>query len=311
MKVCVQSGGIIEYTGAKKCYELIEKAGFTGIDWNGLGRCLPGSVISKHEYKGKCILEQPLDAVLAHFAPEIEQIRKHGLIISQAHAPFPAYIPGHPEVLEYMIGIFNRAIEVCEHVGCKNLVIHGISLSCEDKVNTWECIDELNMHLYESLIPQLRKCTNVTVCLENLFTWVADHGAVEGTCSNPCQAVEYIDALNEKAGREAFGLCLDTGHLLVVKKDVRTYISMLGKRIKALHIHDNDGVSDRHFAPFTGKFMWDSFCEALHKAGYEGDLSFETFAQTRKVLKFDEELLLPWLTMIRQTGECFRKHIQG
>lgn len=303
MDICVQHAGICDEDFEKTC-QLIRQAGFTAIDWN-IDHALSGDVIRSLDYQGKCIFEQPLDAVIDYFTPQLNTLRANGLTISQAHAPFPAYIPGHPEVLEYMIGIYKRAIELCDYAGCKNLIIHGISL---EKVGTPESVEALNWHLYESLIPTLQACS-VTVCLENLFGW--DTLAVEGVCSDPHEAVRYIDTLNEKAGREAFGLCLDTGHLQLLGKDFRSYIPILGKRIKALHIHDNDGRIDRHLAPMTGKINWTRVCDSLRTIDYNGDLSFETFQQTIVARKFDESLVLPWLILIRHIGECFRKHIQS
>jgi len=307
MQICVQSGGIIGHLGLEKGYAAIAEAGFTGIDWNAIDNALPSNKIRELDYKGNCIFEQPLETVIAHFAKEVEQIHKNNLTISQAHAPFPAYVPGHPEVLEYMIGIYCRVIELCDYVGCKNIIIHGISLPITDTENTLESIATLNWHLYESLIPTLQK-HNVTVCLENLFSW--DSGAMVGVCSDPNEAVHYIDALNQKAGKECFALCMDTGHLTLLGIDFRRYVPVLGKRIQALHIHDNDGRVDRHLAPLTGKTNWTLFCETLRAVGYEGDLSFETFQQAIVAWKFDDEMLMPWLTLIRQTGECFRKRIQ-
>lgn len=307
MEISVQNGGIIQALGKEKCYAAIAQAGFTAIDWN-IDHALPGSVIRSMDYAGKSILEQPLEKVIDHYAEELSIIRKNGLTITQAHAPFPAYLPGHPEVLEYMIGIYRRSIELCDYAGCKNLVIHGISLANIDRENTPEDIEKLNWHLYESLIPTLLKC-NVTVCLENLFTW--DSAAVEGVCSDPHEAVKFVDGLNAKAGREVFGFCLDTGHLQLLGKSFRSYIPILGSRIKALHIHDNDGRADSHLAPMTGKIDWPVFCDTLREIGYDGDLSFETFQQALAALKVDESLLMPWLTLICQTGEVFRKHIKN
>jgi len=308
MDICVQSGGVVEHIGAEKGYAAIAKAGFTAIDWNAIDNALPGDRIRKLEYAGNCIFEKPLADVIACFSEEIACIKANKLTISQAHAPFPAYIPGHPEVLQYMIGIYKRCIELCDAVGCKNFIIHGISLASTDRENTPESITQLTMHLYESLIPTLLSC-NVTVCLENLFTW--NDGANEGVCSDADEAVRYIDTLNHNAGREVFGLCVDTGHLLLLGKDFRNYMPVLGKRIKALHIHDNDGRVDRHLAPMTGKANWVYFCESLRQIGYEGDLSFETFAQTRAALKFGEEMVQPWLDLIYIIGKNFRDRIQG
>jgi sugar phosphate isomerase/epimerase len=307
MKISVQNGGIIEHIGAEKCYAAIRDAGFTAIDWN-LDHGLPSADIKGLTYENVSIFQRPIAEVIAHYTPELEIMRKNGLTVTQAHAPFPAYVPGHPEVLEFMIGIYKSCIRLCHHAGCRNLVVHGISLEETDFTNTPDSIAAMNQHLYESLIPTLLEC-DVIVCLENLFTKRAT--VVEGACSDAQEAAGFIDALNAKAGREVFGFCLDVGHLQLLSKNLRTYIPVLGKRIKALHIHDNDGLADLHLAPMTGTVNWVVFCDCLKQIGYDGDLSFETFRQTRLAWKFDEELIAPWLNLIRATGESFRKRIQN
>lgn len=50
MHISVQNGGIIQSVGAEKCYELIAKTGFTGIDWN-LDHALRVPVIQSLDYK--------------------------------------------------------------------------------------------------------------------------------------------------------------------------------------------------------------------------------------------------------------------
>lgn len=305
MDISIQTLGVVDKVGSEDGCRMIAEAGFTAVDW-GIEAIAPAS-IRKLEYQD-LIYGKSLEEVIAHFAHQLDCIRKNNLKITQAHAPFPAYVPGHPEVLEFMIEAYKRCIEFCDYAGCKNLVIHGISLAMDDTINTPESIEALNWHLYESLIPTLQKC-NVTVCLENLFTW--DTMSVEGNCSDPHEAVRFIDTLNEKAGKEAFGLCLDTGHLQLLGKSLRSYIPVLGKRIKALHIHDNDARIDRHLAPMTGKVNWVAFCQELKAIGYSGDLSFETFQQMNAACKLDNDLILPWLRLFYEMGAVFRKHIQN
>ncbi|MBQ8396840.1 MAG: sugar phosphate isomerase/epimerase [Clostridia bacterium] len=307
MELCVQSGTIVYDFGFEAGYKMIREAGFTAIDWN-IDTALNRAGLKSKPLEDLCIFEKPLDEVLEYYAEELKQIRANGLTISQAHSPFPAYMPERPETLDYTIKIYRRCIELCDAVGCKNLIVHGISLSNPDYTNTPESIKALNYKLYESLIDVLVK-TNVTVCLENLFTG-SPKGLIEGTCSNPYEAVEYIDTLNAKAGKECFGLCLDTGHLNLLRKSFRVYVPILGKRIKALHTHDNNGVADQHLMPYVGTINWDDFCNSLHEVGYNHDLSFETFAQTRPS-QLNRELVPLFLKTIAEIGDYFRGRILG
>lgn len=306
MKISVQDAGTCDCLGMEAGYAAIAKAGFDAIDWN-LDHALMAAQIKALQY-GNCIFEKPLDEIMAYYAEELSIIRKNSLTITQCHAPFPAYIPGHPELLDYMIGIYQGCIRFCNAVGIPRMVVHGISLQHDDYENTPESILALNRKLYESMIPTLQEATNVTVCLENLCTW-NNNVATEGICFDPHEACELIESLNEKAGKVCFGLCMDVGHMQLVMKNIRTYAPIVAKHIKCLHIHDNDAHADRHLAPFTGTTNWDHVCATLKEIGYRGDLSFETVQQTRKTGAFDKDLVQPWLNVIYATGVAFRKRI--
>ena len=303
MKIGIQSSDTILELGAEKTYRLFAESGFEVIDWNLDNYLMPQQIIGGN-YSGNCIFEKDLDEITAFFASELDIIRKNGLTISQAHAPFPAYTCEYPEMLDHMIGIYKKVILFCDRVGCKNLIIHEITHSKNDCANTPETIRELNDRMYTELIPTLCQ-TDVTVCMENLGA-----GAV-GLRSNNChEAASYIDRLNGIAGKECFGLCMDTGHFNLLKQKFQDYVPVLGKRIKAFHIHDNDGISDQHKAPYTGTIIWKDFYNSLRNIGYSGDICFETFRQTTLEV-IDQELLEPWLKLIAQIGNHFRNRILG
>ena len=72
-------------------------------------------------------------------------------------------------------------------------------------------------------------------------------------------------------------ICLDTGHCAVFGIQPADAVRMLGKdMLKTLHVHDNDGVQDRHWIPFTGVIDWVDFRHALQEIGFDGCLSIET-----------------------------------
>ncbi len=309
MELCIQTGGLIEHFSFEEVYRMITEAGFTAIDWT-IDHAWNIKEIKAGNISGGCIFDRPMDEIRAYYSEELSFIRKYGVKISQAHAVFPAYVESNPEVLDMAIRSYKNTILFCGEVGCKNLIIHGISLPLGKTENTQADIDRLDSRLYESLIPELKQ-TNVTVCLENLFTSSAKV-YTEGHCMDPHEAAAFIDELNAKAGRDdAFGLCLDVGHLALLRRDPRKYISVLGKRIKALHVHDNTGVEDSHLAPLCGNINWNIVLKALHDAGYDGDLSFETFQQAFKAYDVDPDLVYPWLKLIAETGKVFRKRIIG
>lgn len=304
MKISVQTGGVTDRFGIEQGYAMIRAAGFDAVDWN-LDDHLEARDIYNGTYRGN-VYEKPMDEILEFFAFEIAQQRKNELTVTQAHAPFPAFLAKEPELLDYMISVYEACIHVCKAAGCRNLVIHGIS---PDRNNTDEQIRQMNWMLYTSLISALCQ-TGVTVCLENLFTRGssgrgADFGP--GHCADAQEAAKLIDRLNEVTGQECFGLCLDTGHLNLLHIDPQLYVATLGKRIKALHIHDNNGLNDQHLAPYNGNICWKNYLSALRDSGYRGDLSFETYAQVHYI---DEDALIPsQLQAICAAGKVFRSRI--
>ena len=306
MKISIQTGDIVDRLGFEKGYKAIKEAGFEAVDWN-IDHAWKSRDLENNDYLGKCVFEKSLDKVIEHYSEELLYIKKNNLEITQAHAPFSSALRKDEKVIDYAIGIYNRMIEFCDYCQCKNLVIHGIPWNLGDHDKTYEDIHNLNMKMYSSLIPTLVK-SNVTVCLENLFS---GHNGInyQGHCSDSNQGINDIDYLNNLAGKEVFGLCFDTGHANLLHQDQRVMLSQYGKRVKALHIHDNDGAGDLHQSPFTGRIDWDNFCEGLRLAGYDGDLSFETFRQTNLAMDFDENLVYPWMKLIYEIGLSLKNKI--
>ena len=105
---------------------------------------------------------------------------------------------------------------------------------------------------------------NVEIALENTFKPDELTAALD-------RHIALIDALNTPL----FGACWDTGHAHIAHADQRAGILALGRRLRALHIQDGDGVSDTHTAPYYGMIDWENVMRALADADYRGDLTFE------------------------------------
>lgn len=304
MKITVQTGGLYENWGAEETCRLIKEAGFDGIDW-GIDKVWSIPRVNQ-KILDHCIFEDSMDDIMEFHREELEAIKKYNLEIIQGHAPFPAYVKNFPEFNGFASKICKKCIQFADIVGMKYLVVHGISHFINDDTQTPESIKQLNMQFYESMIPELLE-SNVVVCLENLFTHYGRQ-IIEGTCSNADEAIEYIDSLNEKAGKECFALCLDSGHLNLLGKRPSTYIHKLGGRIKAIHLSDNKGTEDSHQAPYTGSIIWRDLLNALGDIGYEGSINFETFGAVKNA---DKEVIPLLLSTIHGLGENFAERISA
>lgn len=149
------------------------------------------------------------------------------------------------------------------------------------------------------------------VCVENLYESVGAR-ITEGTCANPTEAAWYVDVLNQLAGEELFGCCLDTGHMELTHREPADYIRQIGSRLKILHMHENDAIGDLHQMPYTfgtkpdDGVDWEDFCKALSEIGFDGTLSFETFPCVKSFPRGAREEVL---RTIRAIGEDMVENI--
>ena len=312
MKISIQTQPMVDYFGIRDAYRMIREAGFEAVDW-GLDRAWRTSaVIAAKEFRDLCIFEKDLDTCLAHYAEELDAMRENGLVITQVHAPCPAYhVDAQPGMTDYAIGILSNVIRFCQAVGCPRVVIHAVSSTARDYI-TREEVDRLNHYLFESLIPALQE-TDVVVCIENLpifATNLNNKDSYPGSFCKPQGIVEFIDALNEKAGKECFGICLDSGHLHLTAIRPYKFIEGIGKRLRAFHLHDNMKKFDAHLMPYMGSVRWAEFLTSLRKIGYDGDINFETCGQIGAHF-LPKELIPVFLETTADIGRYFRSQIQA
>jgi sugar phosphate isomerase/epimerase len=310
MDISITVGSFVARLGLEEGCKLAKESGYEAIDWS-LAVWNSGTLKKTGGKAPENIFDKDMDEIWAYFQPALEMYKKYGLRIGQAHAPFNAWDSQNPDLLDYAIEVYKKNILLCQKAGCKYVVLHGIKpyrLDVDDDLPGYEEGEALNRKLFESLIPTLLE-TDVVVCMENLFSG-AHNDFIGSHCSDPHDAVEFIDSLNEKAGKECFGLCFDTGHLFISRVDPEKYIRTLGKRIKVLHMDDNWGVEDSHRIPFSGLVPWMRICETLKEIGYDGNINFETGASFNRVV-LPEELLPEFARHNAEIGKYFRKVIQG
>ena len=301
MRIGVQTGGIEERFGFDQTIAMIHEAGFDAIDLN-LDHLLSYADIKNHVNSGFFDLS---DAEMkAKLAPWKASIEKHGIDVYQAHSPFPCYI-GDAATDAYTLHALKKTIMLCGYFGCKNLIVHPAFKPYDEKLDPEEEW-RINKEMYMALLPELRQY-GVTACLENMFG-VHRGKVMSAVCSNPHEAVRYIDELNSIAGEKLFGFCFDIGHATLVGNDPLDVMRILGNRICAFHIHDNDGRSDEHLMPYMGIANWDRFCQGVHEIGYTGVLSLETF---NAINIFPQELSMEALRMESAIARQLSEKIQS
>ena len=80
---------------------------------------------------------------------------------------------------------------------------------------------------------------------------------------------EVLLHLAELLPAGAVKFCFDTGHVNVFSRlSVERWWDAIGDRVVAIHLHDNDGLSDDHMAPGRGTFDFPSLLRRVGASGF-------------------------------------------
>ncbi len=185
-----------------------------------------------------------------------------GIEITQAHAPYrPGKDLAESEKFKKHKNSLIKGIEHSSYLGAKMIVVHPLSHINLDIEENNDKLFEYNMKYYRSLIPYAEEY-NVKIAIENI------PGCITQTAKG---LLELLNDLNN----ESFTVCYDVGHSNMCGQNPADMIREIGKHIGCTHIHDNDGISDRHTLPYYGNIGWESVMKAFAEIGYEGNLNYE------------------------------------
>lgn len=243
--------------GETKAIEMIAKAGFDAVDYSF-------SLVKNANH--------PLntDAYKEHIALLCETAKKNGVYFNQGHAL--TYIPAttREELYGLLLEANKKVIEIAGLMGIGTLIVHPIGTG--EYIGNEDVIFGLNMKYFRALLPYAEEY-GVKLACENM--WYTDkrvcvtRGSI---CSNPYEHARYVDEIDS----EMFVACIDTGHCALAGREPQDCIRVLGKRLGALHIHDNDYRDDMHTLPGLSEMNWDEITKALADVDYKGDFTLET-----------------------------------
>lgn len=309
LSVGVQSKDIVFDEYPIEGFEMMRHAGFSCCDFS-LNSYLTST--SLYDIKINEFFNQSIDKLESFFTPHKKAAETVGIRMNQMHMPYLSYIPSATtEINDYLMQVVApKSLKICAFFGCPYIVVHGFNLArnLSSESTEWEQTER-----FLGTLAPLAKELKITICIENLYDSIGRHIS-EGLCCDARKAVLRIDRMNERYGAEVLGFCFDTGHANLIGLDMEDFITTLGKRLKVLHIHDNDGIGDLHQIPFTftrnrenvSSTDWDGFIKGLRKIQFDGVLSFETapvLSAFPKVMKQDV------LRFIAQIGSYFAGEI--
>ena len=242
--------------GYEQAIKMLAKAGYDAYDISLFHPLSDSDQLYKENYKEYAISLRAL-------------ADKEGIICNQAHAPFPSSTPEHDKD-EAIYKSILHAMEIASILGAKCIIVHP-KQHLPYRANAEE-LKKINVEFYKSLIPYCEKF-NINVAVENMWQKnpVGNTTIVNSTCARVEEFCDYIDTINS----DRIVACLDIGHVSLCGEDMSVMIRGLGKRLKALHVHDTDGVKDLHTLPFTSQNDFPLIMKLLAEIDYEGDLTFE------------------------------------
>ncbi len=243
--------------GPEGAVDFMAEAGFDAIDF---------AFFTDQQYYNA---ETDSEAFRKRFSELRKRAEDRGLFFNQAHAPFPSSRID-PERTEEIFSDIVRSLRNASYLGVPTIIVHPMQHLQYRDVGSPEALFEMNMDFYNRLKPYC-EAYGIKVAVENMWQR-NDQKIVHSTCSRPEEFKRYLDALDS----EWFVGCLDIGHTALVCEDPADFIRALGHdRLKAIHLHDNDGLRDSHTLPYFGTINWNEVMKALKEIDYQGNLTFE------------------------------------
>jgi len=90
-----------------------------------------------------------------------------------------------------------------------------------------------------------------------------------------CNTAEQLRGLVDRVGHPAVQTMIDTHHANIEEKSLAEAVTTLGDTLAHVHICEND-----RGAPGSGQVDFDALFAALHRHGYDGWLTIESFSRT-------------------------------
>ena len=277
MKLATTTGDFWKCSlSSEESIKLIRDAGFRYLDI-GLG----GRFFAEDESWRDCVKE---------FMGYAEKL---GVQYVQAHSPNATVLTQDRWDKEIFWG--KRSLEICQLMGIPQVVIHASYTSKPVCRESWYAE---NAKFYRELLPVAEQ-TGVMILTENTTHANLREGTYYMyTGKDMVDFIEYID-------HPLFQAVWDTGHGTTEGSQYDNIVA-LGKHLKGLHVHDNNGKADEHTMPYTGVLNLDQVMNGLLDIGYEGYFTFEVLnalraakdgRQPRQKFERDTRLANPTLEM--------------
>ena len=233
---------------------VIRAAGFDSLDWSTWQFCLQG---------GKLFA-----GLMNHddWETQISALReadeRAGIVCRQTHCVSTNYTRYQTLDAQQLRLLELRCIRSAAILGAEWMVIHPFA---PEGASREEGVAFFREYLKPLL--ELAEKLGIGIAIENM---------PDITQKRFCCKAEELCALVDAFNNPLVGCCWDTGHGMISGDDQYEALTLLGHRVKALHIDDNYGTArDVHLLPYEGLIDWSKVLRALREIGYDHDFAFE------------------------------------
>lgn len=269
--VGISIGALQRRYGDARALEIAKEIGADAVDFNldYLDHRNP-----EHTY------HLPEDELVAYYAGLKKKADGLGLIISQTHGR----ITGFRDIKEEDGALIENAridLLVTKTLGAPVCVMHSVTTIWMGKDADPKRMRELNFDMFTRILPYAKEY-GVRVASET-FGDATGLGVVDffGDIKEFLASYNRVRAVDDYANW--FFTCADTGHsnkaMRFGNPTPADVIRMLGAHTVALHLNDNDTLTDQHKIPLTGTIDWRDVFDALDEVGYDGVYNMELALQ--------------------------------
>lgn len=275
MKISGSPAGIVDLRRPQQGLENMQRAGFENLfldvnmacssyELENVGKCLKNG---EEEFEVKLTP----DDIWERLQRLTDKCRETGMNVPVMRAPYLLRDTKRTDLEELLLQIQEECIRHCPEIGSRYLIVRPLFAGVK-REEEWE----KNQAYYLRLASMAQKY-DVMLLLENQCRDFHGH-LVRGICSDGTVAAEWVDKLNQEAGEERFGFCVDVGVCTLCGQDMHEFALELGSRIKAVILRDCDGQRENALLPFTGvnqmqpQTDWLSLIRGLRETGFDGHL---------------------------------------
>ncbi len=235
----------------------LKDAGFDNLFLDFRMVCHTGNFLhitrSRNDAKaeGDIFLPDEPDRIEETVKPFLDACSSQGIEVRGAMAPVIPSDRSNPAMNDYQRALSAASVRCAINSGCEWCIVPplfvGIPLENEK---------EVNIEFYKSFLQILKEHpeSEFKILFQNQCRDHSGH-LVRGILSDADEAVEWLSELNEESrkllGREAFGFCLNIGHVNICGQDLDEITPVLGDYIDAIVLTDNNGSEDSELLPFS------------------------------------------------------------